>query len=58
VVTVAAPAHIGGTFVGVGGLDLLIDSIERQLLQSRTETVTVNSPFRPAWRVGPTVRLR
>jgi len=25
---------------------------------SRTETVTVNLLLRPAWRVGPTVRLR
>jgi hypothetical protein len=31
-ITVAAPVHIDGRFVGVAGLDLLIDSVERQLL--------------------------
>ncbi|PPL20090.1 cache domain-containing protein [Microterricola pindariensis] len=31
-VTVAAPVHIDGDFVGVAGLDMLIDSVERQLL--------------------------
>ncbi|AMB57636.1 cache domain-containing protein [Microterricola viridarii] len=31
-VTVAAPVHIDGDFVGVAGLDMLIDSVERQLM--------------------------
>ncbi len=31
-VTVAAPVHIDGDFVGVAGLDMLVDSVERQLM--------------------------
>lgn len=31
-ITVAAPVYIDGDFVGVAGLDMLIDSVERQLL--------------------------
>jgi len=36
-ITVAAPVHIDTVFVGVAGLDLLIDSIERQLLPQLAE---------------------
>ena len=36
-ITIAAPVHIDGTFVGVAGLDLLIDSVERQLLPKLAE---------------------
>jgi len=36
-ITVAAPVHIAGRFVGVAGLDLLIDSVERQLLPKLAE---------------------
>ena len=36
-ITIAAPVHIDGDFVGVAGLDLLIDSVERQLLPKLAE---------------------
>ncbi|MEH6782210.1 MAG: cache domain-containing protein [Rhodoglobus sp.] len=36
-ITIAAPVHIDDTFVGVAGLDLLIDSVERQLLPKLAE---------------------
>lgn len=36
-ITVAAPVHIDGRFVGVAGLDLLIDSVERHLLPLLSE---------------------
>ncbi|EAR25973.1 hypothetical protein A20C1_08839 [marine actinobacterium PHSC20C1] len=36
-ITVAAPVHIDAKFVGVAGLDLLIDSVERQLLPQLAE---------------------
>lgn len=36
-ITAAAPVHIDGTFVGVCGLDFLIESVERQLLPHLVE---------------------
>ncbi|EPR77507.1 hypothetical protein ADILRU_0206 [Leifsonia rubra CMS 76R] len=36
-ITVAAPVNIDGEFVGVAGLDLLIDSVERRLLPQLAE---------------------
>ena len=56
-ITVAAPVHIDGRFVGVAGLDLLIDSVERQLLPLLAElgddVTVVNSVGRVVVSTNP-----